>query len=272
METTMKQIRRLFLLLCLITAGAQCAWSQSQYFLKSGSTTEGNLTFDLYSYYYSPGGLVHYYQETYAALTGINGTDDIVVIPDTLSNGAIVRYLDGTISNSEVLKLIFKGKISFSAGLASFIDLYPDLSVNGTLDCQHLQYVIFEGNDNDLGALTSPAAMQCPLLHDIYFIGSEAQTFPYGENIDENHQVYTVYPHWSNICTAPAENVTAHIADWNAYSLNNNKNVYRELKKCVPYSETYSVSLKSNGGGEVKVERWNWYDTSLDYTISSEGG
>ena len=114
--------------------------------------------------------------------------------------------------------------------------------------------------------------MQCPLLHDIYFIGSEAQTFPYGENIDENHQVYTVYPHWSNICTAPAENVTAHIADWNAYSLNNNKNVYRELKKCVPYSETYSVSLKSNGGGEVKVERWNWYDTSLDYTISSEGG
>ena len=50
------------------------------------------------------------------------GTDDIVVIPDTLSNGAIVRYLDGTISNSEVLKLIFKGKISFSAGLASFID------------------------------------------------------------------------------------------------------------------------------------------------------
>ncbi len=268
----MKQIRRLFLLLCLITAGAQCAWSQSQYFLKSGSTTEGNLTFDLYSYYYSPGGLVHYYQETYAALTGINGTDDIVVIPDTLSNGAIVRYLDGTISNSEVLKLIFKGKISFSAGLASFIDLYPDLSVNGTLDCQHLQYVIFEGNDNDLGALTSPAAMQCPLLHDIYFIGSEAQTFPYGENIDENHQVYTVYPHWSNICTAPAENVTAHIADWNAYSLNNNKNVYRELKKCVPYSETYSVSLKSNGGGEVKVERWNWYDTSLDYTISSEGG
>ena len=272
METTMKQIRRLFLLLCLITAGAQCAWSQSQYFLKSGSTTEGNLTFDLYSYYYSPGGLVHYYQETYAELTGINGTDDIVVIPDTLSNGAIVRYLDGTISNSEVLKLIFKGKISFSAGLASFIDLYPDLSVNGTLDCQHLQYVIFEGNDNDLGALTSPAAMQCPLLHDIYFIGSEAQTFPYGENIDENHQVYTVYPHWSNICTAPAENVTAHIADWNAYSLNNNKNVYRELKKCVPYSETYSVSLKSNGGGEVKVERWNWYDTSLDYTISSEGG
>lgn len=272
METTMKKIRRLFLLLCLITAGAQCAWSQSQYFLKSGSTTEGNLTFDLYSYYYSPGGLVHYYQETYAALTGINGTDDIVVIPDTLSNGAIVRYLDGTISNSEVLKLIFKGKISFSAGLASFIDLYPDLSVNGTLDCQHLQYVIFEGNDNDLGALTSPAAMQCPLLHDIYFIGSEAQTFPYGENIDENHQVYTVYPHWSNICTAPAENVTAHIADWNAYSLNNNKNVYRELKKCVPYSETYSVSLKSNGGGEVKVERWNWYDTSLDYTISSEGG
>ena len=268
----MKKIRRLFLLLCLITAGAQCAWSQSQYFLKSGSTTEGNLTFDLYSYYYSPGGLVHYYQETYAALTGINGTDDIVVIPDTLSNGAIVRYLDGTISNSEVLKLIFKGKISFSAGLASFIDLYPDLSVNGTLDCQHLQYVIFEGNDNDLGALTSPAAMQCPLLHDIYFIGSEAQTFPYGENIDENHQVYTVYPHWSNICTAPAENVTAHIADWNAYSLNNNKNVYRELKKCVPYSETYSVSLKSNGGGEVKVERWNWYDTSLDYTISSEGG
>lgn len=272
METTMKKIRRLFLLLCLITAGAQCAWSQSQYFLKSGSTTEGNLTFDLYSYYYSPGGLVHYYQETYAALTGINGTDDIVVIPDTLSNGAIVRYLDGTISNSEVLKLIFKGKISFSAGLASFIDLYPDLSVNGTLDCQHLQYVIFEGNDNDLGAMTSPAAMQCPLLHDIYFIGSEAQTFPYGENIDENHQVYTVYPHWSNICTAPAENVTAHIADWNAYSLNNNKNVYRELKKCVPYSETYSVSLKSNGGGEVKVERWNWYDTSLDYTISSEGG
>ena len=269
----MKQMKRLLLMLCLFMAGVQSTWAQSEYYVKSGSTTEGNLSFDLYNYYYSPEGIIHYPSGTYAALTGISGTEENVVVPDTLNNGAIVQYLDGTISNNYVRTLTFEGTLYYYGDLLSFTSFYPSLSVSGTLDCPYLKKIIFEGDYNQLGAISTTPCLLCPNLTDIYFKGSKDPSFARGENVDENGQVYYITPHWSNICTAPAENVTAHIAAWHLYSYNSSKYVFRELKACVPYSDTYNVTLKSNSGGEIKVYKVREGNSAhLQYTMSSEGG
>lgn len=119
METTMKQIRRLFLLLCLITAGAQCTWAYYSYYQLDNTVTINNLKYDLFSYYaYEVNGYVHTIVESrhYACLVDILGTNEEVVIPGKIGDNGVeytVNTIGALIENNSIKSLTFQGFADF---------------------------------------------------------------------------------------------------------------------------------------------------------------
>ena len=102
METTIKQIKRLFLLLCLITAGAQSVWAWKNYHVETLDNIQINgVTYQLCHVYTRMASIYPYYfgggyqedqtnlsEDYYASIVGITGSGAIV-IPDTIVDGGM---------------------------------------------------------------------------------------------------------------------------------------------------------------------------------------
>ena len=235
----MGNIRKLFLLLCLITAGVQSSWA---YYVNRGTFDFQNFTFILYE---DNAGIRHI-----AALKAINGTAENVVLPSYVENGGKKYYVtcgsgdqsnSFRISNDYVKTLTFQEDFTFYTSLdlsSSFVYLRCYLS------CPQLTTIVFEGAVSymniDIGG-TSPHLL-CANLTDIYFNG----TPPTLENS------------WSNYCIAPAGNITVHVAGWTAAQCqdkHDNALVWCDFAAVVPYSETETVNVNASvsDGGALQI-------------------
>ena len=239
----MGNIRKLFLLLCLVTAGVQSSWAD---FVSMGTVDFQNFTFDLYED--DANTLPHI-----AALRAINGTEENVVLPSYVENGGKKYYVtcgacdesnNYKISNDYVKTLTFQENFDFN----NYIN--PSSSYNFRylrcyLNCPQLTTIVFEGvvfnMDKDVIG-TSPHLL-CANLTDIYF----KSTPPTLENS------------WSNYCTAPAGNITVHVAGWTAAQCqdkHDNALVWCDFAAVVPYSETpqmVNVNASVSDGGAFQI-------------------
>ena len=126
-------MRKLFLLLCLITAGAQGVWAYD--FEIKGVQ---------YTLYTSSNGSTY---STYAVVTGYTGTAETLTIPEYVSNGSSTYRVyaiklnngDAPVDISSVKTLIFEG----------FVYLRGNSS-NPTFNCPALTDIIFKGGSPTL--------------------------------------------------------------------------------------------------------------------------
>lgn len=280
--TDMKELR-LLLAIILAFVFTTDAWAVIAYYHYSGTRTVGNLTFKIYEEYTSQeGGVLFFHLTDYAVLTDIGGTEENVIIPATLDGdvlSTIVCYVDGTVSNAYVKTLTFEGdRVYFKGSLkSSSASPNPDLnySFQGKLDCPNLNTIIFEGKDIVFNYDIVSPNLQCPNLTDIYFKSSTAPVFSGDFALDDSGNIIWYDPTWSSICTAPGENVTAHVAAWTQAECAQNHesaNVFKDLKEVVPDLCGYEITLKSNGGGVIEVWKTTGDDSQLQYVMSSEGG
>lgn len=259
METTMKQIRRLFLLLCLITAGAQSAWAQ--FYHQQETVTINNQTYELsYSFSsYTDIGSHHAY------LIDISGTNEEVVIPAKITNGGITYPVEGVgalIENNSMKTLRFQGAVDFYYSTNSWKPIgnsaFEYHECSGFIKSTSLQTIEFTFNISDWDK--NGARLLCPNLRHIVFYGNAP----------------LLSGTWSKYCTAPASNVTAVVPIWSEKTCENKQltaTVWCEFKGVVPSLDlVHDATLKSNGGGDVQIWKNKNNKSQLDYTMSSEGG
>ena len=228
----MRRIKQFFFLLCLLVAGAQSAWAQK-------TCTFNNCTYNLYE------GYTYTYQgvtitgEPQAVLTGITGTAQDVVIPYSLEDGGTTYYVirgSGTISNDNVKTLTFQSNIDF---------------FNCYLSCSQLTKIVFDGSVKF--GNSGQASLKCASLTDIVFKG----------------EVPALSGSWSNYCTAPVGNVTAHVAAWTAEECidkhESNITVWHDFADIVPYNEGVEETVKVS----VTVERASFTGMTSSETIST---
>lgn len=270
----LKQLKKLLLMLLLITVGAQSAWADSQY-VYAGTRTEGNLTFAIYHHYGVVNAIYTIQHTDIAVLTGITGTAEEVTIPAYLEESGLmfglpVQYANGTITNSYVKTLTFAGSISFFGHLEGYEQQQaPDVEIEGHLSCSNLNTIIFKGNDDGSGLFkyetetTTAAPLQCSNLTDIYFQASSAPPFESKFVLDYSggtFNSYTIPVTWEQICTAPGSNVTAHVAAWTQEECDQrhqSSNVYKQLKNVVHYKEgenLVTVTASVTGGALFQAE------------------
>lgn len=259
METTLKQIRRLFLLLCLITAGAQSAWAQ--FYHQQETVTINNQTYELsYSFSsYTDIGSHHAY------LIDISGTNEEVVIPAKITNGGITYPVEGVgalIENNSMKTLRFQGSVDFYYSTNSWKPIgnsaFEYHECSGFIKSTSLQTIEFTFNISDWDK--NGARLLCPNLRHIVFYGNAP----------------LLSGTWSKYCTAPASNVTAVVPIWSQETCENKQltaTVWCEFKGVVPSLDlVHDATLKSNGGGDVQIWKNKNNKSQLDYTMSSEGG
>lgn len=257
MKTTIKQLRKLFLLMCLITAGVQSAWADDCYiFVKTCEV--GNLTFDVYDYYYMGAYYSHISSKNIAVLKGIAGTEENVTIPYSIENGGenyFVNYIDGTVSNNFVKTLTFKNttiidfySYEYKYGTYNWGSWKEHYIFDGTLSCPSLETIIFEGDITDMN-YESPR-LQCGSLKDIYFKKSTAPSLSGS---------------WSEYSTAPAGNITAHVAAWTedvCEQKHQTAAVWSTFHAVVPYTEgpagsTATIPFKDSKVKALCVANWD---------------
>ena len=259
METTLKQIRRLFLLLCLITAGAQSAWAQ--FYHQQETVTINNQTYELsYSFSsYTDIGSHHAY------LIDISGTNEEVVIPAKITNGGITYTVEGVgalIENNSMKTLRFQGSVDFYYSTNSWKPIgnsaFEYHECSGFIKSTSLQTIEFTFNISDWDK--NGARLLCPNLRHIVFYGNAP----------------LLSGTWSKYCTAPASNVTAVVPIWSEETCENKQltaTVWCEFKNVVPSLDiVHDATLKSNGGGDVQIWKNKNNKSQLDYIMSSEGG
>lgn len=272
METTMKQIRRLFLLLCLITAGAQCTWAYYSYYQLDNTVTINNLKYDLYSYYlYDGNGYFNTCVESrhYACLVDILGTNEEVVIPGKIGDNGVeytVNTIGALIENNSIKSLTFQGfadfffnETSWRTGIdASGNYTYKYQEYSGFIKSTSLQTIEFKAGISEWNF--KGARLLCPNLRHVVFTGFTP--------------IFSGT--WSNYCTAPASNVTAVVTKWSQETCEQKQltaTVWCEFKNVVPSLDlVHDATLKSNGGGDVQIWKNRNNKSQLDYTMSSEGG
>ena len=131
MNTTVKQLRKLFLLICLITAGVQSAWGDNYFWVND------------VQYYIFKGTY------TYVEVVSYTGDAETLTIPASVSDGSntysvkdIKNSSNGTpVDISSVRTLIIEGNKSFLKSSGS-----------PTFNCPNLEKIIFKG---DLPTLTN---------------------------------------------------------------------------------------------------------------------
>ena len=238
----MRRIKHFFFLLCLLAAGAQSAWALAIKYELEGSCTIKNFTFDLYKYYVREWDSSYQYNPSHniAVLTGINGTEENVSVPFSVENGNVtyyVKYGNGTISNNNVKTLTFQNDFCFY--------YFPDqITVSITLQacdlqCPQLTKIVFEKSVSSL----KPQRLQCDNLTDIVFKGS----------------VPSLSNSWSDYSTAPAGNITVHVASWTedeCIDKHEHATVWSEFAAVVPYNEaveeTVTVTANVSDGGRFQ--------------------
>lgn len=264
METTMKQIRRLFLLLCLITAGAQSA--RAIYYVQGETVTINNLKYELYACYdYHIILTISYY----ACLVDILGTNEEVVVPEMISDGKNnynVQLIGALIENNSMKSLKFQSSIDFEFSTTSWtLKDFPEYSsdfefkeYSGFIKSTSLQTIEFQSGVSNWDK--NGARLLCPNMRRIVFYGDAP----------------ILSGTWSKYCTAPASNVTAVVTKWSQETCENKQltaTVWCEFKGVVPSLDlVHDATLKSNGGGDVQIWKNKNNKSQLDYTMSSEGG
>ena len=239
---TIKQLRKLFLLICLIIAGVQSSWA---YYNRKGTFDFQNFTFILYEDEANT-------QPHIAAIKAINGTEENVIVPSYVENGGKKYYVtcgSGEQSNSFRISNDYVKTLTFQEDFTFYTSLYISASysvyMRCYLSCPQLTTIVFEGavsNMNNDNAGTSPHLL-CANLTDIYF----KSTPPTLENS------------WSNYCTAPAGNITVHVAGWTAAQCqdkHDNALVWCDFAAVVPYSETpqmVNVNASVSDGGVFQI-------------------
>lgn len=169
---TKEYIKQLILLLFLIM-GAQSALAD----LETGwvapiHRTMGNLSFDLYKFKTN----TYINGDNVAVLTGISGTDENVVVPETVEDGGqnySVGYIDGNIANDYVKTLTFKcyNGPSFNNALMKWGERDGIFPLSGTISCPNLKtLVVGRISDNPDGV----TRLLCPQLTDIVFTSENA--------------------------------------------------------------------------------------------------
>ena len=131
MNTTIKQLRKLFLLMCLITAGVQSAWGDNYFWVND------------VQYYISSGTY------TYVQVVSYTGDSETLTIPASVSDGSNTYSVKGIKNNSNgtpvdissVRTLIIEGNKRFLSS-----------SYEPTFNCPNLEKIIFKG---DLPTLTN---------------------------------------------------------------------------------------------------------------------
>lgn len=203
METTMKKIRRLFLLLCLITAGAQSAWAASTHpgakYLETVTDSKG-ITYEIFQE-----GVIF----NYAWITHIESNETSLEIPGkvAMSNGslAIVRGFDSsfTCHCPYITSLYLKECCYFGNGVVcgnfagmynltsiSFYSQEGSTSISWTLDPS----TVFVKNINVfLTELVEHGGFQTvngPVIRDYYDDHSIPATWKSHANVDK---VYCTY-------------------------------------------------------------------------------
>ena len=264
METIMKQIRRLFLLLCLITAGAQSA--RAIYYVQGETVTINNLKYELYAAYDYHFVLTVSY---YACLVDILGTNEEVVVPEMISDGKNnynVHLIGALIENNSMKSLKFQRSIDFEFSTTSWtLKDFPEYSsdyefkeYSGFIKSTSLQTIEFQGGVSNWDK--NGARLLCPNMRRIVFYGDAP----------------ILSGTWSKYCTAPASNVTAVVTKWSQETCEQKQltaTVWCEFKGVVPSLDlVHDATLKSNGGGDVQIWKNKNNKSQLDYTMSSEGG
>lgn len=260
----MKQIRRLFLLLCLITAGAQSA--RAIYYVQGETVTINNLKYELYACYdYHIILTISYY----ACLVDILGTNEEVVVPEMISDGKNnynVQLIGALIENNSMKSLKFQSSIDFEFSTTSWtLKDFPEYSsdfefkeYSGFIKSTSLQTIEFQSGVSNWDK--NGARLLCPNMRRIVFYGDAP----------------ILSGTWSKYCTAPASNVTAVVTKWSQETCENKQltaTVWCEFKGVVPSLDlVHDATLKSNGGGDVQIWKNRNNKSQLDYTMSSEGG
>ncbi|MBR5963381.1 MAG: hypothetical protein IK000_04445 [Bacteroidaceae bacterium] len=239
----MRRIKQFFLLLCLLVAGAQSTWAMDGYTFYRSCTFQ-NFTFLLYTY----SGDITLHPDL-AVLAGINGTDENVTVPNYIEDGGTKYYVEcglDTISNNYVKTLTFQRSYYFHKSVSSTSEYYGH-DFNSYLSCPQLTKIVFEGSVTEMnwawmGTGTAPHLL-CENLTDIFFMG-------YAPTLSGN---------WSNYCTAPAGNITVHVAEWTAEQCQDkhaHANVWSEFAAVVPcsgISETVNVTASVSAGGAFQI-------------------
>ena len=159
--------------------------------------TMGNLSFDLYKFKTN----TYIKGDNVAVLTGISGTDENVVVPETVEDGGYtysVRYIDGNIANDYVKTLTFKcyNGPSFNNALMKWGERDGVIPLSGTISCPNLKTVVVGRISDNPDGVTR---LLCPQLTDIFFTSENAPVLAGS---------------WSDYCSAPSDRVTAHVAAW----------------------------------------------------------
>ena len=224
---TKEYIKQLILLLFLIM-GAQSALAD----LETGwvapiHRTMGNLSFDLYKFKTN----TYINGDNVAVLTGISGTDENVVVPETVEDGGYtysVGYIDGNIANDYVKTLTFKcyNGPSFNNALMKWGERDGIFPLSGTISCPNLKtLVVGRISDNPDGV----TRLLCPQLTDIVFTSENAPVLEGS---------------WSDYCSAPGDRVTAHVAAWTQAECNQKHQtatVWSDLRAVLHYDPEVGI-------------------------------
>lgn len=226
-----RQMTKLIMSICLLVVGvhnAMAAFSEDYCYKHVDNITIGNLKYELWRKYTTSGYLYS------ARLIEINGTEENVTVLASFTNGSITYPVEaiGEICNNYVKTVTFKGNITFSHyeywGFSYGTDTSGKRTEDGNtlpgyLESSSLEKIIFEGS-------ASFENLRCPNLTDIYFKSS----------------VPTLSGSWSNYSTAPASQITAHVAAWTQEECDNKKQsaaVWNEFKYVEHYTEGESGTV-----------------------------
>ena len=305
----LKQLKRLLLLLCLIVAGVQSAWADDRDVYTYYKTIEVNgLTYYLYTYEYKYHDAYGKWQKyvlpwRIASLCGISGSDN-VDIPNKFDYGGYTYYVqyigywpdqqkseDLTFNNITRMSLnatnIYgycsmpslttlvssSGTYYFVYGDYAYVNtsyyftygeicgtLYApnlmsveggQLCVSGTLISQALTYLDAKLVIKDNGKL------DCPNLRTLDCKKS-MPTFP-------NNASY------SQVFTAPANTITAHVYDKTPNEINElrNNNVWKGFKEIINHKTSGNFTLTTDGKADISFLQLNdnaTYVSSYDKT------
>ena len=291
----LKQLKRLFLLLCLIVAGVQSAWADNVDHYVYLQTKEVNgFTYYLYKYSYSfkdSYGNWKSYEPYYrvASLCGISGSGDVEV-PSSFNDGVIyhVKFIGYWPDQQQSEDLTFNNVTRITLGgtqiyghcsmpqLATLYSnggfyWYEPVEIYGTLNAPNLASILGRGGISVSGTLKSDALtyldcrlkisgagkLDCPNLRTLDFKESMPD-FPYSA-------------YYSDIFTAPVKTITAHVYDKTPNEINElrNNNVWKGFKEIINHKTSGNFTLTTDGKADISFLQLNdnaTYVSSYDKT------
>ena len=308
METTIKQIKRLFLLLFLIVAGAQSAWAKEFSEFHRFTHTMYGVNFELvyYEWRENDHSTLRDYGR-YASIIDIPSGANAITIPEklvynaytyditsvgehyaepsisdySLSGANNYSYLKSdlkivpvSVSGSTVQSIVFQGAIKFVGDFVSqsltTLEFQKDVTINSNVTVAGLRTL------NLGGALTLKGTLLSQFLEEIHFneltcsgkFNCSSLKNVYFTNTDK----VSFTGNWSDHFSAPAKSVTAHVYDLtpNAIAALKNKAVWCDFKEIVNHKSDVSYTLVTNDNIEMKFYKLNGNASFVSATSLSQ--